>query len=212
MSAKKDLSGMTFGKLTVIGHAPSTPAGRAQWFCKCECGKYGVFMGKRLLSGMTKSCGCRRVEAILTTIAKKSTRHGMSRTRTWRTWECMRARCSNPNARAYEQYGGRGITVCSRWQIFENFYADMGERPDGMTLDRVDVNGNYEPGNCRWATSKEQARNRRNNRKFNGKTAAEIAEKAGANYVTTRKRLIRAEMAAVRPVGLPPVGQGELFQ
>lgn len=88
-------------------------------------------------------------------------RHGLFHTRAWVSWNMMLQRCTNPKRDKYEYYGGRGIKVCERWLTFENFYADMGERPEGWSLDRMDVNGNYEPGNCKWATKKEQANNRR---------------------------------------------------
>ena len=101
----------------------------------------------------------------------------MSRTKTWKVWAGMRERCINPHARHFNHYGGRGISFCDRWNSFENFLADMGERPTGMSLDRINVNGNYEPGNCRWATSVEQARNKRNSCVLTGfgetKTASE---------------------------------------
>ena len=94
-------------------------------------------------------------------VSAAQVKHGMSRTSTYHIWQTMRQRCSNPNATAYASYGGRGITVCDRWQEFENFLADMGERPEGLSLERVNNNGNYEPGNCVWATRKAQAANRR---------------------------------------------------
>ena len=95
------------------------------------------------------------------TTVKRNTTHGLSHTRAYHCWRGMKVRCSNPRYDWYEYYGGRGIAVCERWLIFENFYADMGDPPPGMSLDRIDVDGNYEPGNCRWATAAEQVANRR---------------------------------------------------
>ena len=213
MSAIVDLSGHVFGKLRVVERSGSSLRGRAQWLCECECGKETTVVGKRLRSGETKSCGCLRVDIAVEHGMNNKT-HGQTKSRTWKSWSCMRERCMNPNAHGYSLYGARGIKICSRWDRFESFLVDMGERPDGFTIDRIDTDGNYEPGNCRWASWKQQNNNKRNNRRFNGKTAAEIADELGTNYVTTRKRLIRAEQAAnvmVRPVGLPVAGQQELI-
>jgi hypothetical protein len=194
MSAKKELAGHRFGRLVVVAQAPSSADGFANWECICDCGNALVTSGKRLRGGVTKSCGCLRVDAIKRT-SKENITHGKSKSTTWNSWISMRSRCMNKNVAEYKNYGARGISICDKWSDFSAFLADMGERPEGKTLDRIDVNGNYEPGNCRWSTPKEQMRNKRNNRRFGGITVAEIAEKSGVNYVTMRKRLIRNEKA-----------------
>lgn len=157
-----DLTGSRFGRLVVLERDGSL-RGEAAWLCQCDCGRQKTTRGFSLRNGDTTSCGC--VQRERTSAANKV--HGRRQyvpgtPKTYASWVAMRRRCTEPGNNRYHMYGGRGITVCERWaNSFENFLADMGERPDGMTLDRIDVNGNYEQANCKWSTATEQARNRR---------------------------------------------------
>lgn len=165
MSAVPDLTGQSFGRLNVVRRS-GTRSKQAMWLCSCSCNAPDAILevsGSDLRRGHTRSCGCLLGDVIRAMGGGRRT-HGHSahgRSRTYVSWEAMHQRCRNPNKDGFERYGGRGITVCERWRDFENFLADMGERPAGKTLDRYpNPDGDYEPLNCRWATPKEQQANR----------------------------------------------------
>jgi hypothetical protein len=154
----RDLTGQRFGRWTVLVlHPERYRRYHVLWRCRCDCGAERVVRADHLGQGTSRSCGCLCREIC----QKRLTTHGLYYSRAHRIWAGMLARCRNPNLRAYCWYGERGITVCEDWHSFENFYADMGDPPPGLTLDRVNNDGNYEPGNCRWTTRTEQARNQR---------------------------------------------------
>jgi hypothetical protein len=155
-----DLAGHVFGKLTALYPTGGRSHSGFVWACRCACGASTEASVGRLRSGNTTSCGCARVEANRARATHANTIDGKL-SYTYMSWKAMRARCNNPNAAFYHCYGARGITVCERWSRFEAFLSDMGERPQGLTLDRVDVNAGYSPENCKWSTASEQARNRR---------------------------------------------------
>jgi hypothetical protein len=128
------------------------------WACVCDCGTERVVSGNRLRRGGSVSCGCAARDALI----KRNTKHGLSGTRAYQTWKHIKNRCFNPRADNYRHYGGRGISIHENWrENFPAFYADMGDPPSGLSIDRINVDGNYEPGNCRWATPLTQTANRR---------------------------------------------------
>ncbi len=192
---RKDLTGKKFGRLLVIRRAENKRNRTAYW-CKCDCGKECIAIGMELTRGSTKSCGCLKKE-LAHKMGAGTAKHRMHGSRIYKIWIAIRQRCNCKSARNYHNYGGRGIKLCTEWDDFMNFYnwAMSHGYNDSLTIDRIDVNGNYEPSNCRWADDLTQHNNRRDNvfLEFHGKkmTIAEWAKKIGIPYPTLRGRLGR---------------------
>jgi len=186
---KIDISGMKFGKWTVKSFDDSGKK-LPHWNCVCECGTKRSVWAADLKRGRSTNCGCEKNKRW----SESLTTHNMSRHPAYRSWTYMRSRCGNPNDDGYALYGGRGITVCQQWETFPQFWKDMGETwAVGLSLDRIDVDGPYSPENCRWATAKEQADNRRDKRFIDtpqGKMKVEEASRIfGVSIPTLRSRI-----------------------
>ena len=180
--------------------------------CRCSCGNEKITLLAHVKNGGVKSCGCLKRE-VSSELGKANTTHGHSspatRSHTYRSWEKMKSRCFNKHDPSFKDYGARGITVCDEWLKFEVFLIDMGERPRGTTLDRIDVNGGYKKDNCQWATPKKQQRNKRNNRliEFEGEKMPLIvlAEKTGVPYQRLWERIVRNGWSAEDAVRKPSI-------
>lgn len=179
-----------FSRLTVVSEAPRRGK-RAMVVCRCDCGNVKVYRRHHVVCGAIKSCGCLASEVT----AARNYKHGMSSTPTWNTWSSMRQRCEDPNHDDYPSYGGRGITVCERWSSFENFLEDMGEKPQGRSIDRIDNDAGYCKSNCRWATAIEQANNKTTSRwvTFGGRTQTlmQWARELVITHATLQERIAR---------------------
>ena len=186
MSKLKDLTGQRFGRLSVIERAENSNAGKSRWKCLCDCGNETIVQSAHLISGHTQSCGCLNGQ-----------NHGMYGSRYYILWIAIKNRCLNPNFKYYKNYGGRGITICDEWRNdFKSFYDYVSQLEhfgeEGLTLDRINNNGNYEPDNLRWADKKTQSENKRTNIivEYDGKkiTLKESSKKSGINYGTLKSR------------------------
>lgn len=183
--------------LTFIRQSSERHGLHAMGVWRCDCGNICLRINSRVINGKSMSCGC--AQGAL----RSNMTHGYTGTPEIRAWHGLWGRCANPNDKSYENYGGRGITVCPRWEKFENFLADMGNRPsDRHSIDRIDNEGNYEPGNCRWATLVEQARNKRTTIKVSFGlqilTVPEIAEKTGRTQSSVRHIVKAGRIASLR--------------
>ena len=186
--------GQRFGRLLVVAEVERTKHG-VRVRCSCECGSEKILFLSHLKGGQLVSCGCFNRKRTIATNKARST-HGLTHSRAFRIWEGMKARCLNSRHTHFKSYGGRGITVCEEWMnSFQMFYQDMGKPPDGTTLDRIDNDGNYEPGNCRWATQEEQHNNKRTSRFLEADghilTLTQWSRRTGINRVTLYGRLKR---------------------
>lgn len=196
-----NLTGKRFGRLVVLNLTRVHRSGSLTraWRCQCDCGKTCICSATNLTQATVVSCGCYNREII--------TRHGLSGTKIHRAWVSMRSRCSDPKVPGYKDYGGRGIKVCERWSSFELFMQDMGIPEPGMQIDRIDNDGNYDPGNCRWADVKQQSENRRSTRVFahegQSLTIPAWARKVGISKNVLYKRLMEFDWPIEKALTTP---------
>lgn len=201
MSKFIDLTGQKFNKLLVLERMPNTSNGQTVWKCQCDCGTITIVRGSNLKSGVVKSCGCLHIG--------HPTASNESKTPLYRCWCSIMARCNNPNHKAYKDYGGRGIKVCDEWHdylTFKQWVLDT-KKEEGLTIDRIDVDGDYCPQNCRWATMKEQSRNRRSNIliEYNGKKQilTDWCNELGLDYKFIHNRLFKLHWTFEKAISTP---------
>ena len=184
-----DLTGNKYGRLTVLRESGRTIYRSVTWECLCDCGNRVSITSHHLTSGHTQSCGCYQKDRA----AEGQRTHGLCDTPTYHSWRGMKERCLNPQNKAYRWYGGNGVKICDRWLDFGEFLQDMGKRPKGMTIERIDTTGNYSPENCTWVPAKKQTQNTRSNVMVthNGQTLciAELARREKVPYGRLQSRL-----------------------
>lgn len=202
---RNDLTGQVFGRLTVLSFAFRDKNGNSRWNCLCDCGESKVVWASALNRGLTQSCGCHRRESS----RERRTTHGKSggKDATYNIWAGMIKRCSNPNAHGYSRYGGRGIKVCERWQEFAAFLEDMGTKPKGYSIERLDIDKGYEPDNCTWIPKGEQSRNKSTSRRItaNGQTMLLVdwAAQTGIHEATISSRIDKLGWTSEKAVTTP---------
>lgn len=196
-----DMTGQRFGSWLVVRQDGNTPRGAAKWLAVCDCGTQKSIHGADLRTGKSKSCGC----LMASLLSSRSKTHGATKTRIYNIWKCMRARCNNPDHPQRRDYGGRGISVCSDWDRFETFrdWAFENGYSEGLSIERIDVNQGYFPGNCTWADASVQSANRRFvEKRSDGTPWVRVADENGVprNTFYWRKRIgWDAEVAAITP-------------
>jgi len=199
----KDITGQKFNRLTIIKYLYTNHNYKPVWLCRCDCGNEKEILGESIKSGKTKSCGCRQLEA-------KNIKHGKTNSRLYECWQHMKRRCYNKKMSNYKYYGRRGIKVCKEWRSnFEIFYdwAMKNGYKENLEIDRIDVNGNYEPNNCKWSTRKEQCNNKRNNYyieyKRQRKTLTEWADILNIKVITLYDRLNKLQWTIEKALNTP---------